>query len=108
MTQPAPPEAGTSTGICDAFMPHHPLMAQAWVDCLRWAVTKSDIIAAFQKTTGLQWTPARTPLARLIDQATGHDEDVVRQFLGWFNTHVWGSTPDGRPVNIVGQWETTT
>ena len=86
--------------IFDPYRPQHPLMAQAWVDCLRWAVTEPDIIAAFQTETGLTWEPPRPTLDRMIDQATGAGEAVTRQFLAWFNEHVWGVDEAGQPNDI--------
>ena len=76
--------------LFDHYCPTHPLMAQAWVDCLRWSVTEPGMVAAFQAQTGCVWTPARTPIDQMIDAATGAEEALVTQYLLWFNQNVWG------------------
>lgn len=78
------------SGLLDEFVPKNPLMAKAWVDCLRWSITEPRFLDAFLKESGITWTPANSPLEQLIDQATGLEESIVRQYIGWFNTHVWG------------------
>jgi hypothetical protein len=77
-------------GIIDEFAPADPLMAIAWADCLRWAVTRSDIVEAFRRETGIVLVPVRSPLDRMIDAASGRDDEVGRRFLAWFNANVWG------------------
>jgi hypothetical protein len=67
------------------YLPTHPLMQVAWVDCLRWAITEEEIIRAFRTETGCTWTPGRTPLERMIDAATGAEVSFLEAFLSWFN-----------------------
>ena len=74
-----------------------PYMAQAYFDCLVWAIRNPDILAAFRAETGNNWTPGKTPIERMVDDATGVGEDFVKQFIPWFNLNVWGSidAPEG-------------
>jgi hypothetical protein len=73
------------------FLPSNPIMAQAWVDCLRWSVTEPAILAAFRAASGCTFTPGRTPIDHMIDQATGRDREFVEQYIAWFHENVWGT-----------------
>lgn len=77
------------------LIPSDPLMALAWRDALAWAASEPEAIAAFTEATGVRWTPAPTPLDRMIDDATGANEAVFVRFVEWFNDIVWG------PLDIV-------
>jgi hypothetical protein len=76
----------------------HPLMQQAWLDCLVWAVGHTDLMTAFRQETGCTWTPGRTPLERMIDEAAGAKVAFLEAFLPWFNRTVWGEQ-DGKPYD---------
>jgi hypothetical protein len=76
--------------LIDPYIPANPIMAQAWVDCLRWSVTEPEILAAFRAATGSDYSPGATPIERMIDQATGRDREFVEQYVAWFNENVWG------------------
>jgi hypothetical protein len=60
-------------------------MAPAWLGCIRWALGKSDILAAFRADTGNTWEPGRTPIDRMIDEATGADREFITAFVKWAN-----------------------
>lgn len=69
-------------------------MAQAWVDCLRWAAGDTATLSAFHAATGGHWkalsaTPANA-LDAMIDDATGASRDRLEAFVRWFNENVWG------------------
>lgn len=66
-------------------------MAQAWVDCLRWASSSPEIIERFQKETGVRVRPIRSPLDAMIDNATGYNRDCFEKFVAWFNENIWGT-----------------
>lgn len=72
------------------YLPSNPIMAQAWVDCLRWSVTEPEILAAFRQATGSDYSPGATPIERMIDQATGRDREFVERYIAWFHENVWG------------------
>ena len=63
----------------------------AWISCLSWALGEEEIRKAFEKDTGLKYSPARCMLDLMIDDATGWRENYVSQFVAWFNKNVWGS-----------------
>jgi len=65
-------------------------MLPAWLGCIHWAIGEADVMRAFEAETGLRYSPAKTPLDRAIDQATGYSEDFLRQFIEWANVNVWG------------------
>ena len=77
-------------GILDDLAPRDPLMRLAWADCLRWAVSDPDVLAAFRAATGNQWTPGASPLDRMIDEASGAEAAFVRAFVVWHNETIWG------------------
>ncbi len=65
-------------------------MTGAWLGCIHWAIQEPEIVDAFRKDTGLNWRPARTPLERMIDEATGMDRKFIMEFIRWANVNVWG------------------
>jgi hypothetical protein len=65
-------------------------MAPAWASCLYWAIGEPKIREAFSEQTGIKWTPARTAIDRMVDQATGADKKYMEAFVKWFNECVWG------------------
>lgn len=76
--------------------PDNPLMEMAWLDCLHWAIGHDEIRAGFEADTGARWPGPRTPLDRMIDEATGFkfdQEEYFRKFIVWFNENVWGEVP---------------
>jgi YD repeat-containing protein len=89
----APPKPVAPFDVFDLMPDDTPgYMADAWIDCLHWALgDDSGAVQAFRTATGNQWTPARDPLGRMIDAATGVEADFLRQFIVWFNANVWGA-----------------
>src|SRR3990167_2815782 len=82
----------------ESLMPTDVLMAGAWCAALTAAMGSREIIAAFRAETGMAWTPARSGVDRMIDEATGFERHFVLSFVRWFNANVWGET-DGRASN---------
>jgi hypothetical protein len=78
------------TSALEPYMPRDTLLQIAWVDGLRWALGEPGIVAAFREKTGNRWQPAKTPLDRMVDAATGADLEFVKAFAAWFNEHIWG------------------
>lgn len=81
--------------------PHLPMpadtpeyMRPAWIGCLHWALGNDEIIAAFRAETGNRWTPGRTGIDRMIDEATGADRKFFEDFVAWFNCSIWGPMDD--------------
>jgi hypothetical protein len=82
------------TDLVAEFRPKNLLMAIAWRDCLIWAAREPSIIESFTKDTGVKIIPAQNGLERMIDQATGRDREIARQFLTWFNANIWEGEPE--------------
>lgn len=74
------------------LMPSDPLMIAPWLGCLEWAMSRTDFLEAFHEDTGNQWkrTPAKSPLERMIDEATGANLAYLRAFIQWHNENLWG------------------
>lgn len=78
-------------GIPDDQVPTDPLMAFAWRECLLWAVSDEELVAAFRAATGNAYRPPRNNLEAMVDAATGNTfERFVAEFVPWFNANVWG------------------
>lgn len=56
-------------------------MQGAWLGCIRFALTKPGILEAFRRDTGNRWTPARSGLDQMIDEATGADLQFFEAFM---------------------------
>ncbi len=70
--------------------PDNPLMLQAWMDCLHWAIGDEKILDSFSADTGCRYHAPATPLDKMIDDATGHGKDFIEKFIPWFNENIWG------------------
>lgn len=81
----------TEAGQCLApYLPQERFLIPAWLGCFRWALQDPDILAAFQAATGMHWQPGRTPIARMIDDATGMEQAFMVAFAAWMNATLWG------------------
>lgn len=76
--------------LLNPFMPDDPLMAGAWIGAFSYALGRGEIMHEFRKATGNNWTPAKSGLEQMIDDASGAEAEFFVQFAGWFNEHVWG------------------
>lgn len=65
-------------------------MAAAWLGCVSWAASNTDILQAFRDETGNRWVPPRSGLEAMIDAATGADWQFIKSFIEWVNVNVWG------------------
>ena len=65
-------------------------MTGAWLGCIRFALGKPEIVAAFRADTGNKWEPATTWIDRMIDQQTGAEWAFLKAFTEWANVNVWG------------------
>jgi len=68
-----------------------PVMQGAWAACLSYTVRRTDALQRFEKETGLKFRPATNGIERMIDQATGFEDDFLEKFIDWFNEKIWGS-----------------
>lgn len=69
-------------------------MEIAWRDFILWAYRFPEIRSAFTAATGKSlYTPPRTPLDAMIDQATKYDSDSAQtldEFVRWVTKEYWG------------------
>lgn len=65
-------------------------MAPAWASCVQWAASEPEVLAAFRRETGSQWTPGGTAFDRQIDKATGAEAKFAEAFIAWVNLRIWG------------------
>lgn len=72
------------------YVPRDMLMAGPWFAHLQFCLGREDIMQAFRAETGCQWQPGRTPLERMIDDATGAHREMLVQFAAWVNANLWG------------------
>lgn len=68
------------------------IMIGAWIGLLVWASEKEDIVEDFKRDTGkdIKSFLNRTPIIRMIDEATGYDKDVVIAWADWVTENLWG------------------
>jgi hypothetical protein len=59
-------------------LPDDLIMTPAWVDCLRWSIGESEILAEFRADTGCDFIPRLTSIDWMIDEATGARVGVCR------------------------------
>ncbi len=72
-------------------------MTDAWIACIVWAAGEDGIMDVFRADTGFAWIPGKTGIERMIDQATGADQQFVEAFVRWVNVKIWG--PVNGPTN---------
>lgn len=75
-----------------------PIMYAAFVGCLHWALGEKIIVERYREETGDNFAPARSPEARMIDQATGADIAFLQSFSDWVEKNVFGS-----PEQVFGE-----
>jgi hypothetical protein len=78
--------------VLDEFTPKPPYeyLTPAWFGGLSWAIGSPEVMERFRSDTGSKWSPPRSVLGKMIDEATGADVAFIRQFAGWFNENIWG------------------
>lgn len=84
------PEFKDRPRALEPFMQTDYLQAVAWIGGIRYALGNDEMIAAFRKDTGNRWSPGRTPLERMIDEAAGADGAFFLAFAEWFTKNIWG------------------
>jgi hypothetical protein len=62
----------------------------AWLGCLSWALTNPQVLEQFEKSTGFKRNHARSPIERMIDEATGMQAEYFAAFAKWMNENIWG------------------
>jgi hypothetical protein len=80
------------------FMPNNDMDCWFWIGAVRAVLATPALMESFRTETGRTWTPGRTTIDRLIDDATGADRAFFEAFLTWFNAEVWGTTAEGQAM----------
>lgn len=96
-TAPAQARGVDSTMLDPAAEVRDLLNAIARRDCMLWAVTAPEVLAAFRRETGNTFAPPKNGLDALIDHATGSAEAFAKEFEAWFDANIWGD-PEGSDV----------
>ena len=65
-------------------------MTPAWISCLQWAINQPEIVAQFREETGNRWSPGRSVIERMVDDATSAGHDLIVEFVKWANVNIWG------------------
>lgn len=75
-----------------------PLMAEAYLGCVSWALDNDDIKRAFQEETGINLESIANAKgeARMIDEATGRTREAVAAFMDFVTRTVWGIEQEGK------------
>lgn len=84
--------------LLDDLMPTNELIQGMWVSFLGWALGSEDIVSRFREDTGNRYSPGRTTIERMVDQATGYEAAFLREFAQWLNKTHWGEV-NGRAAN---------
>lgn len=73
----------------------------AWCACMFWAVRETGVLKQFEEETGLRFSLPRNAIERMIDDATGFQNEMCNRFVNWFNERIWGCGPFGEPFPEV-------
>ncbi len=66
------------------------LAAVAWYEFLLATFEEPNARAWFREDTGFDLDMPRSPIARLIDSATGREREMFEQFIEWATERLWG------------------
>ncbi len=74
------------------------LFGAAWLGLCEFCLTMEAERAAFEHDTGLSLAAlvGRTPLDKLIDQATGHEKKVMAAWCDWVTVNRWGVAAEAK------------
>lgn len=61
-----------------------------FVECLETCINTSELVNEWQRLSGKTLLPA-SPIARMIDEATGYDMAVMGEFADFVYTHVFST-----------------
>lgn len=79
-----------------------PLMLDAWVGLLHFAIGRPEVRQRFKEETGndLDDFLGRSALDALIDQATGRDRAAFVAFCDWVTVNMWGDGTDPHEITV--------
>lgn len=69
-----------------------PVMHQAFVDFISFAIDKEEFREAFKKDSGIDLDAVvpKTPLDAMIDEASGFRDSIFTAFIEWVTKNHWG------------------
>ncbi len=69
-----------------------PEMAAGFLGFADFAIENPDIVKAFEEETGVMLASIVncSPIERMIDDATGRKDEMLRSFLDWLVVNHWG------------------
>lgn len=76
-----------------------PIVAAAYIGCLKWAISNADVRSAFNIETGIDIGSLinDSPLEQMIDDASGRTQENLARFADFVTDRIWG-TDDGSQV----------
>jgi hypothetical protein len=69
-------------------------MFPAYVGFLSFALGNGDILAQYRAETGDNWTPAKTPIEQMVDEATGAELRFLQSFSDFCERAHFGTPAD--------------
>tara|TARA_R100001530_G_scaffold1886_1_gene3238 strand:- start:15736 stop:16005 length:270 start_codon:yes stop_codon:yes gene_type:complete len=71
---------------------NNPILMGAWFSCVSASVGVEGITKSFKDDTGIDITILvnRSPIEKLIDEATGLDKDIAIKWCDWVTKNIWG------------------
>ena len=78
-----------------------PLVAAAYIGCLKWAISNADVKSAFNIETGIDINSLinGSPLDQMIDDASGRTQEKLARFADFVTDRIWG-TDDSSQVKF--------
>lgn len=69
-----------------------PLMLDAWIGLVHWAIGKETFRERFKKDTGhdFKFLLSRSPIDMMIDKSTGIEREIFVAFCDWVTENLWG------------------
>lgn len=58
-------------------------------ECVLQCAANKELVAEFDRLSGTSLGESRSPLDRLIDEATGREEDEIKEFVKFVFLCIW-------------------
>lgn len=62
-------------------------------ECLMFCAKQSELVENFNRLTGYKLGEPRSPIDQMIDQATGLEDEAMREFISFVHEFVWLRLP---------------
>lgn len=69
-----------------------PLLSGGFMSCVDWAAGQPEILNLFHSDTGhrLESLVTSSAIEKMVDDATGKNQEIVAAWFDWVATNVWG------------------